>query len=181
LIFFRTFLLNPQQVGSITPSSRFLKERMARSIDFGSARYIAEYGAGTGAITRELLRHARPDAKIICFETNAGFCAYLCQSLADPRLVIINDGAESIQHHQRQLGLPAIDYVISSLPFSQLAERQKRDIMKATCAALAPHGKFILYRYTFNFSEYLTGYFRRISRKFVLRNLPPTFIYVCHR
>ena len=47
VIFFREFLKNWREVGSITPSSRFLVEKMIECVDFDGTRTIVELGAGT--------------------------------------------------------------------------------------------------------------------------------------
>ncbi len=181
MVFLRNFIRSPKEIGSITPSSNFLKKGMLTHIDFKNAAYIAEYGAGTGTFTKELLKHARSNAKILCFETNKIFCAFLRKKFKDPRLIIINDSAEHLDAYLKLHRIPRIDYVLSSLPFSQLPERKKEKIMAATKEALDAKGKFILYRYTFTFSEYLRYYFRTISQKFVPLNIPPTFIYICQK
>ena len=181
LVFLKTFLKNPREIGSITPSSRFLKESMLKHVNFKKARYIVEYGAGTGILTKEILRHARPDATILCFETNRKLYRYLKKQFKDIRLVIINDSAENIEYYLKKYNLSSIDYVLSSLPFGMLNEIEKTKILEATRTALSHSGSFILYRYTVNFKQYLNYYFRRISRIFVPLNLPPTFVYVCQK
>jgi len=181
LIFLSTFLRNPKQIGSITPSSRFLKKSMLKNVNFRKAKYIVEYGAGTGILTKEILSYARKDAIILCFEVNKKFYRYLKKSLNDSRLFIINDSAENIKKYIELYNLPQIDYVLSSLPFSNLSEKKKSRIITATLEVLNNSGKFILYRYSNNFRQYLNYYFRRISTIFVPLNLPPTFVYVCQR
>ena len=180
LVFLESFIKNPKQVGSFTPSSQYLKKSMMKHIDFSKARFIAEYGAGTGTFTKELLKLARKDAKILCFETNKGFCKYL-KKIHDPRLIVINDGAQNIIRYLKKHNISSVDYVVSSLPFLHLDEKTKENIMKATNQALDAKGTFITYRYTLTFSEFLKYYFKRISRVFVPLNLPPTFVYVCQK
>ena len=181
IVFLGNFIKNPKEIGSITPSSKYLKRGMLGNINFKKAKYIAEYGAGTGAITNALLKLTRKDAIILCFETNKNFCLFLRKTIKDPRLVIINDSAEHINDYLKLHHIPRIDYVLSSLPFSQLSRRKKQRIMAATKDALDEEGKFILYRYTFTFSDYLRHYFRSISKRFVPLNIPPTFIYICQK
>ncbi|HIH05570.1 TPA: SAM-dependent methyltransferase [Candidatus Woesearchaeota archaeon] len=181
LIFLRNFIRNPKEIGSITPSSQYLKKGMLKDVDFSKAKYIAEYGAGTGIFTKSILALARKDATLLCFETNRSFCAFLEKTIRDPRLIVINDSAEHINTYLKVHHLPRIDYILSSLPFSQLPERKKGRIMTATKDALSPKGKFILYRYTFTFSDYLRSYFTSISKRFVALNIPPTFIYICQK
>ena len=180
-IFLKTFLKNPKEIGSITPSSRFLKRSMLKNVNFRKAKYIAEYGSGTGIFTKEILANARHDATILCFETNKKFYRYLKKTLKDSRLIIINDTAENIGKYLEKYNIPQIDYVLSSLPFSNLSDQKKTKIMSATKQALNNSGKFILYRYSNNFKQYLNYYFRKISTIFVPINLPPTFVYVCQK
>ena len=52
LLFFKNFIKNPRQIGSITPSSNILSEKMVDQIDFNKAKYIVELGPGTGSYTR---------------------------------------------------------------------------------------------------------------------------------
>lgn len=181
LIFLAAFLKDPKEVGSITPSSRFLSESMLRHVNFRKARYIVEYGAGTGILTKEILLHARPDATILCFETNKKLYRYLGRHIKDSRLILINDSAQNIVYYLKKYNIPGIDYVLSSLPFGMLSKKEKEKILDATKSALSRSGSFILYRYTLNFKESLKYYFKRISRVFVPLNLPPTFVYVCQK
>ncbi len=180
-IFLNTFLKNPKQIGSITPSSRFLKNSMLKNINFRKAKYIVEYGAGTGILTREILAKTRKDAIIFCFEVNKKLYKYLKNSFNDPRLFIINDSAENIKKYLESYNIPEIDYILSSLPFSNLSRQKKVRIITATLEVLNNSGKFILYRYSNNFKQYLQYYFRKISTIFVPLNLPPTFVYVCQK
>ena len=179
LLFFSTFVKHPKQIGSVIPSSRFLTKEIMKNIDFKNARYIAEYGPGTGCMTTEILKKARKDAKILCFEANKKFCSYLRKNIIDERLVIINDSAENIKKHLKKFGITKIDYVISGLPFSVLPKNKKEVIIKETMNTLKYEGKFIVYQYLNNFKKHLYKYFSSISMKFVPINIPPAFVYVC--
>ena len=48
LRFLREYIKTPNTIGAIAPSSRRLAAAMTDAIDFGRARCIVEYGAGTG-------------------------------------------------------------------------------------------------------------------------------------
>src|SRR3989338_5630388 len=109
LLFFSAFVKHPKQIGSIIPSSKFLIKEMLKHIDFGNARYIVEYGPGTGCITEELLKRARKDARILCFETNKKFYTYLKNKIKDKRFIIVNDSAENIKKHIKKFGIKKID------------------------------------------------------------------------
>jgi len=179
ILFFSAFLRYPKEIGSVIPSSKYLKEGIIKNIDFKNARYIAEYGPGTGCITVEILKRARKDAKILCFEINKKFCAYLRRKIRDERLIIINDSAENIKKYLKKFGIPKIDYIVSSLPFSFIPDEKKYIIIEETKNILNNNGKFVLYQNLNRLKRHLCNYFPNISIKFVPLNIPPSFIYVC--
>ncbi|AIW41735.1 MULTISPECIES: hypothetical protein [Paenibacillus] len=51
-MFLQRFIKNPKRVGSVLPSSRFLASKMVQSVSWDDVSKIAEFGSGTGAITR---------------------------------------------------------------------------------------------------------------------------------
>lgn len=182
LLFFSAFLRYPKEIGSIMPSSKFLTDEILKNIDFKNARYIAEYGPGTGCITVEILKRARKNAKILCFETNRKFCIYLKKNVKDERLIIINDSAENIKKHMKKLNIPKIDCVVSGLPFSTLPDSKKYVIINETKKTLKSNGRFVVFQFFLNnFKKHLYNYFSNISTKFVPLNIPPCFVYVCEK
>ncbi|WP_369688975.1 rRNA adenine N-6-methyltransferase family protein [Bacillus sp. FJAT-26390] len=68
LLFFKKFILNPRNVGSVIPSSRFLANRMVASAMWEQAENIVEIGSGTGAITRVIANKIKYGGNIILFE-----------------------------------------------------------------------------------------------------------------
>lgn len=160
------------------PSSRFLVNSMLKSIDFENARNIVEFGPGTGCMTTEILKRARKDAKLLCFEVNKIFCKVLKKNIKDKRLIIINDDAEKISKYMERYKIKKVNNVISSLPFFNLGEIKKTDIIKETKKVLLKNGKFVFYQYFPHFDFSLDNYFSRISMKFILLNIPPTITYV---
>jgi len=67
-LFFRRWLANPLQMGSIIPSSPRLGELIARNIDKQSHSLILELGAGTGAITKSLIKAGISPGRIAVVE-----------------------------------------------------------------------------------------------------------------
>lgn len=177
LLFFSTFIKYPREIGSVVPSSKFLIEEILKNIDFSTAKHIVEYGSGTGCITIELLKRARPDAKILCFEINKKFC----KSLKDKRLIVINDSAENIKKYLKKFNVGKVDYIVSGLPFSSLKPYEKYIILKEAKNNLRNNGKFVVYQFLSNLRKYIDYYFSKISIKFVPFNLPPCFVYVCEK
>ena len=181
LLFLSAFLEKPREIGSVIPSSRFLIEKMLKSIDFKAARCIVEYGPGTGIITKAILKKANKDCKILCFEINKKLAAYLQKNINDNRLVVINDSAENIKEHLKRLGIKKTDYVISGLPFSTLPARKKNIIIKETKDSLNSEGKFVVYQFLSSLKKHLYNSFSRITTSFIPLNIPPCFVYVCEK
>ncbi len=182
LLFFSAFMRYPKEIGSVVPSSKFLTDEILKNIDFKKAKYIAEYGPGTGRMTKEILKRARKDVKLLCFEINKKFCIYLRKNIKDKRLIIINDSAENVNKYIKKFNIPKIDYVISGLPFTNLKIDKKYQIIKETKNTLKTNGKFLVFQFFLNnFKKYLHYYFSDISIKFVPLNIPPCFVYVCEK
>lgn len=181
LLFFSTFVKHPMEVGSVVPSSKFLIEELMKNIDFENAKYIVEYGPGTGCITLQILKRARKDAKILCFETNRKFYNYLKKNITDKRAIMINDSAENIKKYLKKLDIPEVDYIVSAMPFSTLPKRKKSIIIEETKNTLENKDKFILYQYTNGLNSLLKEYFRNVKTTFVPLNIPPSFVYICEK
>lgn len=67
LSFLFEYIVNPTSVSAILPSSRFLGDKMIEGIDFKTAKYIVEYGPGTGVFTEKLLEKRNPHKLEILF------------------------------------------------------------------------------------------------------------------
>lgn len=67
-VFFRRWLVNPLEMGSIVPSSPALGRRVAAAVRAGPPGQVVELGAGTGAITRAMLEGGIPPARLTVVE-----------------------------------------------------------------------------------------------------------------
>ncbi|MBI2651146.1 methyltransferase [Candidatus Woesearchaeota archaeon] len=152
------------------------------NIDFRKTKYLIEYGPGVGTITKALLEKLNANAKLICFEPNAKFCAFLNKKIRDSRLIVINDYAENHDFCLKKLNIKKVDYVCSGIPYSLIDRGKKESIIKKTKNSLKKGGKFIIYQqYNWHLRKYLDSYFENISQLFEVRNIPPTLIYVCEK
>ena len=70
LLFIRRWLANPLKVGALLPSSPFLAKTVARNVKYGPDEAIVEVGAGTGAVTKGLLKAAIRDPNPVIFLEN---------------------------------------------------------------------------------------------------------------
>jgi SAM-dependent methyltransferase len=84
-LFFWEAMRSLGPTASMFPSSRHLANALTRPIDFRRARTIVELGPGTGAVTNEILKRLRPDAKLFAIDINPIFIDHLTATCRDPR------------------------------------------------------------------------------------------------
>ena len=179
--YLRQFLRNPRELGSITPSSRFLARAVLGAIDFGRAGRVVELGPGTGVFTREALRRLAPDGQLLALDTNAEFVELLRRELLDPRLTVVQASAERIVQQVAERGWDAADAIISGIPYTLLPRAVTDGIVRASWRALAPDGVFVAYQYSPYLRPFLQPVFGNCRLKLVLRNLPPAVVFVSRK
>lgn len=175
IAFLRTALKN-YTVGAWTPSSRYVVRRILREIQ-PEHRYIIEYGAGDGVITRELLRHLPHDARVVAIEINPEFFARL-KCIDDPRLLVVGGDVRNVIADVSLLGLPRVDAVVSGIPFSFFTSPVRDSIIAGTRMLLKEGGSFIVYQYSPILLPYLRRHFGFTRCNFEPRNFFPYFIMV---
>lgn len=143
-LFFRRWLKNPLQMGSIIPSSPSLCKRIARLTDHGPDRVVVELGAGTGVITRALLAAGVPPERMYVVEIVPEMADHLRRELPGVN-VLCGDAFD--------LGrvLPAalhgkVGTAICGIPLVLLPIEQQRRFVAAV-EAVAPGLGFLLYTY----------------------------------
>jgi phospholipid N-methyltransferase len=174
--FFRRFLANPS-IGALTPSSTAVARAMADQADLPAARTVVELGSGTGVVTRELLRRLPAGARLIAFETEPSFVAYLRAALPDHRLLLVPDSAERMADRLGELAATPVDYIFSEIPLASMPG-SRASILAAARALLRDGGKLVVLQYSpFVLRPLLRELFPRArTAAFVPRNLPPAFV-----
>lgn len=174
-LFFREFIKNVKEVGSVCPSSPFLVKKMLRSIDFSNAKLIVELGPGEGCITKALLKKMSSDAKLVVFETNRAFCSHLAK-IRDNRLVILSDSASNMGKYVEK---GKADAIVSSLPLTVIDKEEVVKILTAAKHAAKENGKYIQYNYSPLMEKKLESSFSEVRKSFALLNMPPAIVYTC--
>ncbi|MFD0048094.1 class I SAM-dependent methyltransferase [Actinomycetes bacterium NPDC127524] len=178
--FFLQYLFFPRKIGAVLPSSDYLAEKMVETVDFKSAKYIVEYGAGTGVFTDKIMKYRNADTIVMLFESNEVFYKILKEKYKSKNnLIIVNDTAENIDKYIKKYNFPFIDYVISGLPFASLPKDVSNVILNKTRKLLKHRGKFITFQYTLFKKILFDQYFEQINIKREYRNVPPAFVLSC--
>jgi phospholipid N-methyltransferase len=162
------------RVGALTVSTKYVVQRVARAID-PHRKFIVEYGAGDGILSKALLKRLPEGGRITAVELNRHLYVEL-RRMRDPRFRAIQGDAIALSRHPDSFQLPRIDAVVSSIPFSFLSGAQKEELVRNTHAALAPGGIFVVYQYTPLLIPLLKKCFTRVTTDFEPRNILPYFI-----
>lgn len=176
IIFFKNFINNPRQIGSIIPSSKRLSKKMANQIDYSNAKNIIELGPGVGPYTDIILKRKREETKYFAFEKNDDMRRILKEKYK--QIKIYNKAEEMTEIMQRN-NIDKVDYIISGLPFTVLEKDIRETILEQVYNNLEKGGKFITFQYSLDLYKYLKKKYNKLEIKFVPLNIPMTFIYVC--
>jgi phospholipid N-methyltransferase len=177
LKFFQGFLREPQQVGSVIPSSRFLERRLVKISAVRDARTVVELGPGTGGTTHALLRALPGDARLLAIEIDAHFASLLARQIRDPRLAVQEGSAGDIAAMLAAHRMEAPDVVISGIPFSTMPVAVGERILHAVWAVLAPGGRFVAYQFRDRVAVLGRRILGRPEVDVELLNVPPMRVY----
>jgi phospholipid N-methyltransferase len=176
VFFFYKFLRNPQRIGSVTPSSKFLVEQMAKQVDWQRARSIVELGAGTGVLTQKIAELKHPDCKVLVVERDPEMRNKLEQLYPD---FFFCSNAADFYVRFRSLGMVKADGIFSGLPFANFSADEQEKILSEVVQALKPNGDFIAFQYSLQMKRKLAEKFGKVLLSFVPLNIPPAFVYRC--
>ncbi len=177
-IFLKRFLKEPSRVASIIPSSPVLIKKVAGKMDFSEPRIIAEFGPGEGCHTREILRRAHPDSKILLFELDPDLAEFLEQEFEDdPRVEVLCMDCRRIVDEMENRNIKEFDYIFSGIPFSLMDRKTKQELMHNVYSSLKPGSCFIIYQVT-NELKRFGSHFDDVSSEWCPFNIPPMFVTV---
>lgn len=175
--FIKQFFKDKKMVGAVSPSSKFLGEKMLANVDFSKEKIIVELGPGTGVFTDLIISRMAPDAKLLVFELNDNFYNSLNDRINDDRVQIIHESAEHISQHID--ADQKVDVVISSLPLMVFSQKLREDVVDESFNCLKDGGQYIQFQYSTQSKKILQSKYKDVSIKFTVKNLPPAFVYTC--
>ena len=143
-LFFRRWLSNPLQMGSIIASSPKLGQLIAKQIDKRSSSSILELGAGTGAITKSLISSGISPGRIAVVEIVPEMAEHLRAKF--PQTSVLQADAFDLPIPLLKDTLGEIGTVICGIPLVLLSEAKQRQFIQQV-EAVAPGRGFLLYTY----------------------------------
>lgn len=176
------YIKNPRSVGAVFKSSKNLAKKMVEDINFENCNAIAEFGAGTGVFTQEIIERKKDETIFFVFEINRNFCEILEAKFGNYKnVIIINDSAEHAIKYLKKYNRNKVDYIVSGLPFASLPKTISHNVFKAVDDILTDDGRFL----TFQYSKFKFDLFREnfdmedVSR--VMFNIPPAYVLECKK
>jgi len=175
--FFRGFLKDPKQVGSVIPSSRFMERKIIEFSELDDARVVVELGPGTGGTTRALLEAMRPDGRLLAIDLDPRFTE-IVSAIDDPRLIAHTGSAAEVGAILRHHGLSEANVVISGIPFSTMPKAIGIGVLEAVRDSLASDGVFVAYQFRADVARLAKSVFGAPRRSApVPLNIPPMRIW----
>jgi len=174
-VFFGLWLQNPLRIAAANPSGAYLADTVARHVDLTRPGPVLELGAGTGSLTRGLIRAGCPPQRIIALEREPRLAAVLRREF--PPMTVIEDDATRIGDHLAARA-DRLCAAISSLPIKWFSPQQQQAVVGPCLDRLGPGGRFLQMTNAFTSPlavDELGLAGREIAR--VWRNLLPTQLW----
>jgi phosphatidylethanolamine/phosphatidyl-N-methylethanolamine N-methyltransferase len=159
--------------GAVAPSSKYLANAMARAAHGAAA--LVELGAGSGPVTRALVR-AHPELRLVIVELRRDLAASLRREFKTAEV----HAAPAAAVLRSLTGLPDATALVSSLPFRSLPRALKQETVGSILDFLrAARGRFMLqFTYYPGAPFHVPSGFRWRKVAFVALNLPPAAVWV---
>lgn len=141
--FFLQFVRSAATVGSIIPSSTRLARAMVRHLPEGPSRRLLEVGAGTGAVTDEIIKQLRDGDTLDVVENNRDFASLLrdkYKHLTSVRIICKSFTRFYSSGDQ-------YDAIVSSLPMTSLPLEVVEGCYEKFKVLLADQSKLVYFEY----------------------------------
>jgi phosphatidylethanolamine/phosphatidyl-N-methylethanolamine N-methyltransferase len=174
-MFFRRWIANPLQMGSIVPSSPTLCGHVVKQVRRKPDQYVVELGAGTGVISRALLDSGLPPEKLYVVEIVPTMAAHLKRVL--PGVNVISGDARQLSELLPPEVHNNIGSVICGIPLVLLPVPEQRRFIDAI-EAVAPGVGFLHYSYCVTSPlPYQKHGLSAKREKWTPRNFPPASVW----
>src|SRR5215470_15130838 len=139
-IFFGLWLQKPLRIAAANPSGARLADALASLVDLRRPGPVLELGAGTGSLTRGLVRAGCPLDRIIALEREPRLIGVLRREF--PGMTVIEGDASRIAEHLFGRA-EQLCSVVPSLPIKWFPPEAQAAIIKPCLDLLGPGGRFL--------------------------------------
>jgi phosphatidylethanolamine/phosphatidyl-N-methylethanolamine N-methyltransferase len=145
VLFWQQTLKHPRQVCSLFPSSPFVGRAMTRVLDHRIDSHVIELGAGTGAVTKQLIRNGVEPAKLTLVEIDAQLGGHLRRRFPDVDVVI--SPAQDLAKLWQERNGGSVGAIVSTLPMRLFSKKLIYLVMKNSLEVLDNGGMFVQFTY----------------------------------
>lgn len=130
ILFFKRWIKSPLQLGTFAPISNSLAKKATISIMnyVNKNSNILEVGAGTGKLTRELLKSGVDEKNIKTIELDVDFHKFLEKNI--PNVHHINGNAFDVDKLIKKDWLENVDVIVSVIPLMYMSESDRNKLTK---------------------------------------------------
>lgn len=176
------FFKDLKQVGAIAPSSKFLAKDLVSQYKKRVSNpdcpplNLLEIGAGTGPLTKQIIKHLRPEDQLDVVEIHKKFYQIVKTKYRQPNIQAYHSDILNFEANQQY------DFIFSSLPYENMPEEVSREIWKKKLS-LCTSDTFISYFKYVKFRNFKSDFEEKVvekygqDKKIVLLNLPPAKVY----
>lgn len=148
VLFWQRTIQNPLQVCSLFPSSPFVGRAMTAVLRDRIDSHIIELGAGTGAVTRQLIRNGVDPQKLTLIEIDAQLGGHLRRRF--PTTDVVIGSAQNLAKLWRERNGGSVGAIVSTLPMRLFSNKLIYLVMKNSLQVLEHGGMFVQFTYRQN-------------------------------
>jgi phosphatidylethanolamine/phosphatidyl-N-methylethanolamine N-methyltransferase len=174
-LFFRRWIANPRQMGSIVPTSSAACRLLAGRVLEEPYDHVIEVGSGTGVVSQALLDAGIPPERLLLVEIEPMMAALLRKRF--PNVAVIQGDAVDLAQHLPARFRGRVSHVVCGVPLMLLPFEVQRQFVEAV-EQVAPGRGFLQLSYQLRSpipADRLGLDARRIC--WTLRNIPPAGVW----
>lgn len=173
--------LKDKNVATVSPSSKFISQRVVKALALSGREVVVEYGPADGVLTGPILSSLGPSGILVAVEQNPILYKALVRRIRDPRLKAFQGDVRQIHEILSRLGIAKADRIVSGVPFTFFKPYERGRLLAETYDLLKPGGRFVAYQITTVLTGALELFFPKVKTEFELRNIPPLFVFTCYK
>ena len=137
-LFFALWLRKPRDLAAAVPSGPILADAIARHVTRDRPGHVLELGAGTGSITRGLLRAGCPASRLVVIEREPALARFIRRNSSG--VTVIEGDATHLRPLLLEQGISQLACVVSSLPIKWFPLDDQQAIVTQVFSLLDPDG-----------------------------------------
>lgn len=175
-LFLSEWRRHPAQLGTLAPISKRLADAAAGLIQNPQEARVVEIGAGTGRLTRSILRAGVKPKNLVAVELNGKLCEFLRDSLNNTIEVIEGDACK-LKSIIPESFVGTTTTVVSAIPFRYISDAVRTNIIQAAGSVMKQGAEML--HVTYHPLSPMPDLADWVSERKVALwwNLPPAFVF----